>query len=420
MKTNLDVAIIGAGAAGIAAGRVCAEHKLNFRIFEARNRVGGRAHTLNFDGQPLDLGAHWMHMSATNPLVPHAAKLKIETLTSSGSYPRYENGQRQSDELSQNIGKAWAITEANALLKATAINDLSVADCMPTPETYPQHKSWLDALAFGHSLYSGRAAEEVSAFDYARVDDSENLFPKGGYGLLVEKLSHNLPIELNTPVTHIDWSGEIIILHTAKDYIYTKKLIITVPTMVLAKGRIKFYPPLPQAHSNAIHTLKPAAYEHVIIKWIDHPFIDGANQLTLFNGDRYRNISILAEIEGSSYHYVEVGGQILTDFKGTSEQKKAFSVEIALGELKKHFGSDLTNSIELVHVTDWWNDEYSAGSWSVAPPNAALSRETLQTSIDHKIWFAGEASSPSQWGTVGGAWLEGERATREILNAESI
>ncbi len=419
MKINpdkiLDIAIIGAGAAGIAAGRTCLESNLGFKIFDARNRVGGRACTLDFNGQPLDLGAHWMHMAASNPLMPLAQNLNIHANQSTGTYPRYENGLRQSNELSQMIGEAWAITEVNALEKATAKNDLSVAECMPTHETYPQLKDWLDALAFGHSLYSGRAAEEVSAFDYARVDDGENLFPKGGYGSLVSKLAQNLPVEFESIVKHIDWSGENVILETSKGQVEARKIIVTIPVMVLAKQAVTFTPSLPAKHLNAITSLKPAAYEHVIIRWVDHPFKDGPDQLTLFNGDRLRNISVLAEIEGSSYHYVEVGGKILTDFLGTPEQKKAFSIEIAHGELERHFGKECTKYIEIMHVTDWWNDTYSQGSWSVAPPGCSLSREALQDAVDNKMWFAGEASSPSQWGTVGGAWLEGERAARGAI-----
>ncbi len=411
----MDVAIIGAGPAGIAAGRECSKNQLSFKIIEARNRVGGRAHTVDFNGQALDLGAHWMHMAASNPLVPHTKACGVETVQSAGIYPRYKDGQRQSSELSHNLHEAWAITEANAQSKASAAHDLSVAECMPTLETYPQLKDWLDTLAFGYSLYSGRAAAEVSAFDYARVDDGENLFPKGGYGSLVAKLAQNLPIEFDSVVTSIDWSGEPIRLETAKERFKAKKLIITIPVMVLAKGEVKFIPPLPKLHLNAIHAFKPAAYEHVVMRWDDHPFKDGADQLTLFNGDRIRNISVLAEIEGSFYHYIEVGGQILTDFIGTAEQKKAFSIEIAMNELKRHFGPERVKQIEIMHVTDWWNDKYSAGSWSVAPPGAALSREALQTPIDNKIWFAGEATSPNQWGTVGGAWLEGERAVRHIV-----
>jgi monoamine oxidase len=354
-------------------------------------------------------------MVSANPLVPHAQKLGIKTIQAPGAYPYYVDGLRQDETKIAHIREAWGETEAEALCKASADHDLSVADCLPNGITHPQVDDWIDSLAFGHGLYSGRAVEEVSAFDYARVEDSENRFARGGYGALLSNLAESLPIYLSSPVTAIDWSDDIVCLHTTHGIIEARKVIITIPVMVLAKSGLNFVPQLPIQQANAIRALKPAAYEHVIIHWPDHPFTDGADQLTLFKGGRIRNISMLAEIEGSAYHYVEIGGALLTEFNGTSSDKQAFSAQIALEELTRHFGAERTASIKIIHVTDWWNDPYSCGSWSVAPPGYALSREALQGSVASKLWFAGEASSPTQWGTVGGAWLEGERAAREAL-----
>ena len=121
--------------------------------------------------------------------------------------------------------------------------------------------------------------------------------------------------------------------------------------------------------------------------------------------------------KNSDFHYVEVGGKLLTDFKGSSAEREAFTKDAALGELTRHFGVEATSKIEVVHVTNWWDDPLSRGSWSVTPPGKALAREALQLPVGGKIFFAGEATSPTQWGTAGGAWLEGERAARAILRS---
>ena len=54
-----DVIIIGAGAAGLAAGRKLHDAGKNILIIEARDRIGGRIHTsYDFvDGTPIELGA---------------------------------------------------------------------------------------------------------------------------------------------------------------------------------------------------------------------------------------------------------------------------------------------------------------------------------------------------------------------------
>ena len=65
---EVDVAIIGAGAAGIAAGRqLAAAAPIRFVVLEGRSRLGGRAWTAAHDGFPLDLGCGWLHSADRNP-----------------------------------------------------------------------------------------------------------------------------------------------------------------------------------------------------------------------------------------------------------------------------------------------------------------------------------------------------------------
>ena len=69
-----DVAIIGAGAAGIAAARRIAAANRRFLLFEASNRVGGRCITdLTIFGVPFDLGAHWIHRPDTSSFTGSAS-----------------------------------------------------------------------------------------------------------------------------------------------------------------------------------------------------------------------------------------------------------------------------------------------------------------------------------------------------------
>ena len=76
LPSEVDVAVIGAGAVGIAAGRRLAEAKrASFIVIEARERAGGRAWTVEAEGLPLDLGYEWLHSADRNPLVPTWRKL---------------------------------------------------------------------------------------------------------------------------------------------------------------------------------------------------------------------------------------------------------------------------------------------------------------------------------------------------------
>src|ERR1700756_450888 len=75
LPSQVDVAIIGAGAAGIGAARRLAEApSVSVLVIEARTRVGGRVHTIAPAGFPLDRGAEWLHSADRNPLSPIAQR----------------------------------------------------------------------------------------------------------------------------------------------------------------------------------------------------------------------------------------------------------------------------------------------------------------------------------------------------------
>src|SRR5215472_14398219 len=60
---HFDVLVIGAGAAGLAAARTLSEQGLSLAILEARDRIGGRIHTIRPPGSslPVELGAEFVH-----------------------------------------------------------------------------------------------------------------------------------------------------------------------------------------------------------------------------------------------------------------------------------------------------------------------------------------------------------------------
>ena len=74
--TNPDVVVIGAGAAGIGAGRALKQLGVPFIILEAKDRVGGRAYSDTTSlGHLWDHGCHWFHSADINVLREMADKL---------------------------------------------------------------------------------------------------------------------------------------------------------------------------------------------------------------------------------------------------------------------------------------------------------------------------------------------------------
>ena len=61
--------IIGGGISGLAAAsHLTAAGVVDFKLLEARNRLGGRIVTFQIGGQKAELGANWIHGVLGNPL----------------------------------------------------------------------------------------------------------------------------------------------------------------------------------------------------------------------------------------------------------------------------------------------------------------------------------------------------------------
>src|SRR5579863_1619616 len=70
---DVDVVVVGGGAAGVAAARRLADASIHCLLVEARPRFGGRALTVHDrDGHALDLGCGWLHSADRNPWTPVA------------------------------------------------------------------------------------------------------------------------------------------------------------------------------------------------------------------------------------------------------------------------------------------------------------------------------------------------------------
>src|SRR6185295_13783506 len=118
-----DVLIVGAGAAGLMAARELARQQKSIVILEARNRTGGRIHTVHEDKLefPAELGAEFIHgkLPVTLNLLKEAG---IKVYPMEGKMIREEEGELSQSEY---FTEGWSLfTKRLKQLK----RDVSIAD----------------------------------------------------------------------------------------------------------------------------------------------------------------------------------------------------------------------------------------------------------------------------------------------------
>lgn len=402
---GVDVVVVGAGAAGVAATRRLLAAGLSVAVLEARDRVGGRAVTVALRGHPIDLGAHWLHSGRINPLVSLGHE-RGELLRPAPQESYLVIGRRMARPAERAaFNHAW--TRADWALTQAA---RSGAD-RPAAGALPLLGPWRERIATVHGLLAGRPLIEASLRDVPDMEYGDNFFIAGGYGAYVARLADNLPIRLEATVRTIDWFGPGVTVTSDAGGLRARAALVTVPMPVLQSGAIRFSPPLPGPMLDAVHGFLPGTYEHVVLHWPGSPFA-GADRLASIIGGRFKPPGLLARIDGTAFHYFELDHPTAErlDRRGADAARR-----FARAVLAEHFGRGALAGLTIPAVTDWRGDPLSLASWATVPPGRYAIRDDLKAAIGERIWFAGEALSRRQSGTVGGAWQDGERAADAIV-----
>jgi monoamine oxidase len=410
---GLDVVIVGAGAAGIAAARRLAAAGRRFVMVEAAGTVGGRCITdTALFGVPFDRGAHWVHMPEINPVA------KLGPQTGLDLYPappgqRVRIGRRYAREGEMEDYLGGVARTTTAIADASRKADIACAQALPK-----DLGGWRPLIEFVLGPFGcGKDLSEVSALDFSRsAERDSDLLCRQGFGAFLAKLAAGLPVELANPVTRISWGAKsgVVEVETSRGQLQARAAIVTVSTNVLSAGKIKFVPDLPRRQLDAAARLKLGSYDHVALELPDNPLGLRPDELVFEKSDSNRTGALFANVSGTPLCIVEVAGSFGRDLAAKGDDAM---FDFAQSWLTGLFGADVRKAVKRRHATHWNDEPWVMGAFSAAAPGGQPSRRVLMESVNDRIWFAGEAAHETLWGTVGGAWESGERAADAVVRA---
>lgn len=408
----LDVVIIGAGAAGLAAARRLQDQGASFRLLEAKPHIGGRTVTDSVTlGAPVDLGGHWLHSPALNPLTPLVDRYKFHVKQGAEDFRVARNGailagaeqQACFDYVDHCFDKIAAIGEGDH-------------DC-PVSELFPFRGKWHDFFEANFIAKQGMPLAQSSALDFARyVWEGDDWPVLDGFGALIARHAQGIPVELETPATRLSWGGKAgVAVETPRGTIEARAAIVTVSTGVLAAEVIRFAPSLPDWKLEAIADLPLGSCNKVALGFTRNPFggIDTAMLMPDLGPDQ--SVEFVLREGGRNIVTTMLNGPFA---KALAAEGARATADYALTQLAAIFGNDVKGCVtDRLVFADWDHDPWIAGCYAAARVGRYHARAELARPIEGRLFFAGEATHDRYMGDVHGAHLSGEAAADAALGA---
>ena len=410
------VLIIGAGIAGLAAGKKLKSRGFEVEILEAQNEIAGRLRTNRSLGLAFDQGASWIHGSRNNPITDLARQAGMNTSpTDDDSLLAYDmDGSLINDNLFTQEERNFR-NILNSLHRSGSLGRSFEEVFNSSYPNYINNRLWKFFLS-AYLCFDTGDIDKLSSlyYDEGEVFGGEELLAINGYDKIPHYLANGLNIKLNQRVNKIDYEGTKVKVYHNNQVTEGNYALVTVPLGVLKANRIEFKPALPQSMQTAISKVGMNCVNKFLLVW-DRTFWGQEQYLAYtpnirdkFNYFLNLNKNIPNANALMSFAYADAGRQ--TEALSDGE----VIAEIML-HLKAIYGNNIPNPRAMLR-TRWQADENSFGSYSYPTRDTEMKHfDDLAKAIGNKVFFGGEHTSRDYFSTVHGAYLSGLREADKII-----
>jgi monoamine oxidase len=418
------VIVIGAGIAGLIAARTLAEAGLRVTVAEARSRIGGRILTHRTAGEPIELGAEFIH-GRPPELWALIDETGFETYERDGSQGCFQKGALKPCNQDE---RAFHLLEG---LEDFSGPDVSFSDYASTLDASEEERASVCSFVEGFNAADSNQISVASLGAQQKAEDriegDRAFYLTGGYDRLAQYLANRIVdlggrIRLNSAVHEIRWTPGSVKVIDDKQTFSGQRAIVTIPLGVLQSGALAFQPK-PEAIFEAAAKLRMGHATRFTLVfresfWTRLPRKSPMADLNfLFSFEEIPPVWWTTHPHPTSLLTGWVGGPRSAQLASLTPDELA---EQACSTLARIFSLKVTQVKRLLvecHTHNWSTDPFSLGAYSYVAAGGIDASRQLTEPVADTLFFAGEhTDTTGHWGTVHAAMRSGLRAAQQILD----
>ncbi|HEX3719773.1 MAG TPA: NAD(P)/FAD-dependent oxidoreductase [Verrucomicrobiae bacterium] len=410
MKTAL---VIGGGVAGLAAARELVRNGVRVTVLEAKQRFGGRIHTVHHGSTPIELGAEFIH-GRNKSLLQAIADAGLKTSRASDKNQLFDAGKLRSVKFWDKVEKIIGGIDVHS-------TDLSYGDFLAGEKLAARDTRIAKGFVEGfHAAHLNRISSHSllrGDYSFARMHGEWTGRVKDGYGPFVNFLAREIEagggvLRLGAPVRQVLWEPGRVEVGTTRGIHEAEVAVFTLPLGVWKANAVKVEPPLTDK-MEAIRELEFANVVKVVFafreKWWPQStcgFVHAFDEPLPTWWDDPRGPVLIGWAGGPKADALRKATPAQLEKLGLQILSKIFSTPVSI----------LRAQLAACYCHNWAVDPEIRGAYSYIPVNGLDLPKLLAAPVQETLFFAGEATVvDAQTGTVFGALETGVRAAREIL-----